>query len=50
MQELIGFCKYCHKPVYCLDGFFDGVILENREISCFQCDNKLNKDESSGNQ
>lgn len=37
MQELIGPCRQCGKPVYCRDGFLDGVVLEDGSASCFAC-------------
>ncbi len=40
MRELIGKCKCCQKEVYCMDGFFNGVVLENGEIVCFSCEDE----------
>lgn len=37
MKELIGYCSICRKELYCLDGFFNGVILDNKELVCFEC-------------
>ncbi|MGM0843432.1 MAG: hypothetical protein ACQEUT_00540 [Bacillota bacterium] len=38
MKEYIGECRICGKPVYCLDGFFNGVHdLPANTIICFQC-------------
>ncbi|MDP4551413.1 hypothetical protein Q9251_11025 [Alkalihalobacillus macyae] len=37
MKERVGECANCHKPIYCLDGFLDGVISENRALYCFSC-------------
>jgi hypothetical protein len=38
LKELIGCCSICGKELYCLDGFFNGVILENKELICFECE------------
>jgi hypothetical protein len=37
LKELIGCCFICGKELYCLDGFFNGVILESKELICFEC-------------
>jgi hypothetical protein len=37
LKELIGKCSHCGKNLYCLEGFFNGVILENKELVCFEC-------------
>jgi len=37
LRELIGCCKVCSKEVFCLDGFFNGVLTEEKEIHCFEC-------------
>jgi hypothetical protein len=37
MKELIGKCSLCSKELFCLEGFFNGVILENKELVCFEC-------------
>lgn len=34
----MGNCSSCGKAIYCLDGFFNGVILEDSMIVCFDCD------------
>jgi hypothetical protein len=36
MKEYIGDCRRCGKPVYCLDGFFNGVH-DADTITCFEC-------------
>jgi len=41
MTELVGICNECKKEVYCLDGFLNGVLTENKEIYCFNCHDKL---------
>jgi hypothetical protein len=43
MKELIGMCKCCSKEIYCLDGFFNGIHTEEKEIYCFQCYENLTK-------
>ncbi|MEW9668045.1 DUF6306 domain-containing protein [Ammoniphilus sp. 3BR4] len=37
MKEQVGSCIRCKKDVYCTDGFFNGIILENGNILCFEC-------------
>jgi hypothetical protein len=37
MRELVGKCTKCEKDLFCLDGFFNGIILENKTILCFEC-------------
>jgi hypothetical protein len=38
MKEFVGRCKNCEKDIYCLDGFLNGIILENHEVLCFECE------------
>lgn len=40
IQERVGYCTDCGRPVDCLDGFFNGVILEDGRLRCFPCDEK----------
>ncbi|MFD1428380.1 hypothetical protein JOD24_003143 [Kroppenstedtia sanguinis] len=44
MQERVGNCTDCGRPVDCLDGFLNGVILQDGRLRCFLCDEK-NKEE-----
>jgi hypothetical protein len=37
LKELVGYCSICGKELYCLDGFFNGIILESKELVCFCC-------------
>lgn len=37
MKELVGTCKCCSKEVFCFDGFFNGVLTEEKETFCFEC-------------
>lgn len=37
MKELVGYCSVCGKEVFCLDGFFNGIVTEKKEIVCFDC-------------
>ncbi|WP_261797552.1 hypothetical protein [Bacillus testis] len=39
MRELIGYCSQCQKEIFCLDGFFNGVMLDG-ELFCFECDHE----------
>ncbi|WP_257349172.1 hypothetical protein [Pseudalkalibacillus decolorationis] len=36
MKEYIGPCKQCQKPIYCLDGFINGIVLVDG-LLCFDC-------------
>lgn len=35
-MELVGHCRCCGKPVYCRDGFLDGVS-DNGNLYCLEC-------------
>ncbi len=37
MKEHVGKCSLCEKEIYCLDGFLDGVVSEDRALYCFEC-------------
>ena len=37
MKELVGTCCECGKNLYCLDGFFNGVLTEEKQTICFGC-------------
>ncbi|MBA2874898.1 hypothetical protein [Thermaerobacillus caldiproteolyticus] len=38
MEELVGFCSECGKPIHCLYGFLNGVVSSEKEtLYCFQC-------------
>jgi hypothetical protein len=45
LKELVGCCSICGKGLYCLEGFFNGVILENKELVCFACANDETEEE-----
>jgi len=47
MKELVGTCKCCDKEVYCLGGFFNGVVSDNKEIYCFDCYEELMNTENN---
>ncbi|MBM7585157.1 hypothetical protein JOC86_001699 [Bacillus pakistanensis] len=40
MKELVGHCKRCQKEIYCLDGFFNGIKLNDGQLLCFACEEK----------
>lgn len=45
MTELVGTCVGCKKEIFCLDGFLNGVVTEEKEIFCFDCyENPSNKE------
>ncbi|MED3625043.1 hypothetical protein [Neobacillus thermocopriae] len=37
MKELIGTCHSCSKEIFCLEGFFNGVVTDEKRIYCFEC-------------
>ncbi|MBB6283418.1 hypothetical protein [Geobacillus subterraneus] len=46
MEELVGFCAQCGKPIHCLHGFLNGVISEGKEtLYCFPCHEKQKEKE-----
>ncbi|MDM5337798.1 hypothetical protein QUF84_11260 [Fictibacillus enclensis] len=45
MKELVGNCSQCKKPVYCLEGFLNGVHV-NGTLLCFSCSEE--RDQSPG--
>lgn len=47
MKELVGMCKNCNKDIFCLDGFFNGVLTEDKEIFCFECFEVFPKEEEN---
>jgi hypothetical protein len=40
MQEEVGRCIKCGKTIFCLDGFLNGVVGTNGQITCFSCTQK----------
>ncbi|WP_255822192.1 hypothetical protein [Halobacillus shinanisalinarum] len=40
MQEHVGNCSQCGKEVFCLDGFLNGVVSEDKSLYCFECADK----------
>lgn len=40
MKEQVSTCKRCGKALYCLDGFFNGVITDDGSTWCFECNEK----------
>jgi hypothetical protein len=39
-MEYIGVCKDCNKEIFCLDGFLNGVLTEEKDMYCFDCSEK----------
>ncbi|WP_347550183.1 hypothetical protein ABFG93_01305 [Pseudalkalibacillus hwajinpoensis] len=37
MIEKVGLCVNCKKPIYCRDGFLDGIFTEDKTLYCFSC-------------
>jgi hypothetical protein len=44
MNELVGYCKQCQKEIYCLDGFFYGIKLDDGQLLCFSCEEEQEGD------
>lgn len=45
MKEYIGECQICRKPLYCLDGFFNGIHdTDTKSITCFECTESQKED------
>lgn len=44
MQELIGHCHKCEKPIYCKMGFLEGIVLADKSLLCFDCAGEEPKD------
>ncbi|WP_159439892.1 hypothetical protein [Bacillus sinesaloumensis] len=43
MKELVSTCIVCKKEIYCLDGFINGVVSEDKQgILCFDCAEETN--------
>ncbi|RPF52264.1 hypothetical protein [Aquisalibacillus elongatus] len=43
MEELVGHCHSCEKPVYCENGFLNGVH-EEQQLYCTDCYSKKERD------
>ncbi|MDR6553459.1 hypothetical protein [Paenibacillus qinlingensis] len=41
MEELIGHCRTCEKPIYCRMGFLDGVVQPDKTLLCFDCSSEV---------
>ncbi|MFT4417143.1 hypothetical protein ACLM5H_25210 [Fredinandcohnia humi] len=38
MKELVGTCSACGKEIYCLEGFINGVVSDDKKgMLCFDC-------------
>jgi hypothetical protein len=42
MREPAGTCGQCGKTIYCLDGFFNGIITDDKKTICFECSEEDN--------
>lgn len=38
MKEWVGTCGRCGRDIYCLNGFLNGIVLEDRTLICFTCE------------
>lgn len=47
MREFIGNCADCGKDLYCLDGFFYGILTKENNILCFDCHENREKNPQS---
>lgn len=41
MKELVGYCKNCQKEIFCLEGFLNGVLLDDKTLLCYSCEEEL---------
>lgn len=37
MNEKVGNCNQCNKPVYCQAGFLQGKVQDDKTVLCFAC-------------
>lgn len=37
MREHVGVCHVCKKDIYCIDGFLNGVIDDEGQLTCLEC-------------
>lgn len=37
MKEHVGVCYKCGKDVYCLDGFLNGIVEDDGQLTCMVC-------------
>ncbi|WP_338447854.1 hypothetical protein R4Z09_16560 [Niallia oryzisoli] len=37
MKELVSTCCECGKDIYCLNGFFNGVLTDDKKTLCYDC-------------
>jgi hypothetical protein len=47
MQEPVGECCDCGKTIFCDGGFLCGVVLENHELRCYDCDEKAKNEKQA---
>ncbi|WP_167355937.1 hypothetical protein [Paenibacillus oryzisoli] len=50
MEELIGHCRICEKPIYCRMGFLDGVVQSDQTLLCFDCSAAVHEEQMSVDQ
>ncbi|SDH37831.1 hypothetical protein [Alteribacillus bidgolensis] len=43
MKEKVGNCTVCGKEVFCLNGFLNGVLDNQKNLFCFLCIEKKEK-------
>lgn len=43
MKELVGSCVSCGRDLFCIDGFFEGFILDDKNL-CINCYEKKKKE------
>jgi hypothetical protein len=46
VKEHVGECSTCGKTIYCHDGFLNGHVEENGQLSCFDCSNEAEEGKS----
>lgn len=40
MKEFVAHCHLCGEAIFCVAGFYQGIILENGKSICLACDEK----------
>lgn len=45
MEEQVGLCAACSKPMVCKSGFLEGVVLADGTLLCFPCAKKNEEQE-----
>ncbi|WP_309119468.1 hypothetical protein [Paenibacillus sp.] len=44
MREFVGNCRSCESPIYCNEGFLNGIVMEDKTLLCFDCSEEPNEE------